>query len=330
MSENTLIKVENLKKYYVVDKSIFSKKCTYAKSVDDISFKISTGKILGLVGESGCGKSTTAKTILNLTPPTFGKVTFDNKVIFDVEKNIKLTHGEMTSLRKDMQIIFQDPNYSLDPKMNIGNILTEGIKRHKIATGKDAIYKAQEMLEKCGLDASYINRYPHEFSGGQRQRIGIGRALSLNPKFVVCDEPTAALDVSIQSQILNLMLDLKSEYNLTYLFISHNLNVVRFFCDDIAVMYLGVIVEQASSDELYKHPLHPYTQALLSSIPKSSPLENKTRIKLKGSVSSNICIPGGCRLNPRCPYAEKICFEETPELKEVSPGHFVACHKVFK
>ena len=323
-----LLEVKNLKKYFPIKKGIFSRTGGYIKSVDDVSFNISKGKIIGLVGESGCGKSTTGRTILNLLEPTGGLVKFEDKIIFDVENNIKISREEMLRLRRDMQIIFQDPYASLDPRMNVGTILTEGLKKHNIAKGKEALDRTNEILELCGLDSSYINRYPHEFSGGQRQRIGIGRALSLNPKFIICDEPTAALDVSIQSQILNLMLDLKDKFNLTYLFISHNLNVVRFFCDEIHVMYLGIIVEKGDSEEIYRNPQHPYTKALLSSIPVSHPSIRKERIRLKGVVPSPAAIPYGCRFHTRCPYAKKICSEQIPEYREVCKGHFVACHLV--
>ncbi|WBW96348.1 ABC transporter ATP-binding protein [Oceanirhabdus sp. W0125-5] len=323
-----LLEVKNLKKYFPIKKGVFFRTGGYIKSVDDVSFKLTRGKIMGLVGESGCGKSTTGRTILNLLEPNGGTVKFEDKIIFDVENKIKISRDQMLSLRRDMQIIFQDPYASLDPRMNVGAILTEGLKNHNIVQGKEALDKAKEILELCGLDSSYINRYPHEFSGGQRQRIGIGRALSLNPKFIVCDEPTAALDVSIQSQILNLMLDLKDKFNLTYLFISHNLNVVRFFCDEIHVMYLGVIVEKGDSEEIYTNPQHPYTKALLSSIPVSHPSIKRERIRLKGIIPSPSNVPFGCRFHTRCPYAKEVCTEQIPGYREVDKGHFVACHLV--
>ncbi|WP_330640263.1 ATP-binding cassette domain-containing protein [Clostridioides difficile] len=268
MNQDYILKIENVKKYYPIDNSIFLRKISFIKSVDGVSFNIERGKSLGLVGESGCGKSTISRCILNLIEPTYGRVEFQDKIIYDVENKINIDKKEMIKLRKDMQIIFQDPYSSLDPKMTIGKIISSGIKKHQIAQGEYALNLAKDMLNLCGLDESYINRYPHELSGGQRQRIGIARALSLNPKFVICDEPTAALDVSVQAQILNLMLDLKDKLNLTYLFISHNLNVVKFFCDEIAVMYLGVIVEKAPSYSIYNKPFHPYTKGLISSIQK--------------------------------------------------------------
>ncbi len=323
---NYLLQVENLKKYFPVKKRFLSRNSEYVKSVDGISLKITKGKILGLVGESGCGKTTTGRTILNLLEPTYGSVVFENKVIFDVENKVRISKKDMLAMRKDMQIIFQDPYSSLDPHMNIGDILTEGLKKHKIATAKDSFDKAKEILEICGLNSSYINRYPHEFSGGQRQRIAIGRALSTNPKFIVCDEPTAALDVSIQSQILNLMIDLKDKLALTYLLISHNLNVVKFVCDEICVMYLGIIVEKTTTEELFKNPLHPYTKALLSSIPVTHPSMKKDRVRLKGIIPNPINLPSGCRFNTRCPYSKPICRQQVPEYKEVCTNHFVACH----
>ncbi|WP_024613976.1 ABC transporter ATP-binding protein [Clostridium sp. Ade.TY] len=323
---DNLIEVKNLKKYFLVRNKFFSRSKLYNKAIDDISFSIKKGKILGLVGESGCGKSTTGKAILNLIEPTGGSVKFNNKVIFDVDKNIKLSKKELSSIRKDMQIIFQDPYGSLDPKMTIKNIVSEGIKKHKIIPPSEIENRCIELLSLCGMDKSCLNKYPHEFSGGQRQRICIARALSLNPQFIVCDEPTAALDVSIQSQILNLMLDLKENFSLTYLFISHNLSVVMNFCDDISVMYLGIIVESAPTNELRANPLHPYTKVLISSMPISHPLEKKHRILLKGSIPNGTNIPNGCRFHTRCPYCMEICKVKSPKYKEISPNHSVACH----
>lgn len=325
---NNIIEVKNLKQYFPIKKGIFSKPKGYVKAVDNISFNIEHGKIMGLVGESGCGKSTTGRTILRLLKPTAGSVKMNGNIIFDVEKKIFMNKKELSKLRKDMQIIFQDPYASLDPRMNIGSIITEGIKKHNIVEKKDMVDKARELLELCGLDGNYTNRYPNEFSGGQRQRIGIARAISLNPKFIVCDEPTAALDVSIQSQILNLMIELKEKFNLTYLFISHNLNVVRYFCDTVSVMYLGKIVENAEAEELFNNPLHPYTRALISSIPISKPSIKKERIILQGTVPSADNIPKGCRFHTRCPYTKNICKEKEPEYKNVGKEHCVACHLI--
>ena len=328
INNEVLLEVNNLKKHFLVRKHIFSKEKSYAKSVDGVSFTINKGKILGLVGESGCGKSTTGKTLLNLIEPTTGSVKFENEVIFDIENKIYIDKKRMTLLRKDMQIIFQDPYASLNPRMNVENIICEGMKKHKIASGKELQEKCKEILGMCGMDKYSLSKYPSEFSGGQRQRIGIARSLSVNPKFIVCDEPTAALDVSIQSQILNLMLDLKDKFNLTYLFISHNLSVVRYFCEDICVMYLGVIVEKAAAEELYKNPLHPYTKALISSVPKTHPLDKRERVQLKGSIPGASNIPIGCRFHTRCPYAKDICKNEIPKYKEVGSNHFVACHLI--
>lgn len=324
--DKVIFEVSNLKKYYPVRKKSFTRKKQYVKSVDGVSFTIKENTILGLVGESGCGKSTIGKTILNLTHPTGGKVAFGDNIIFDVENNIKISNSEMTKLRSDIQIIFQDPYASLNPRKSVGQIVSEGIKKHKIVPKDQIEEKTKEILELCGLDATSIFRYPHEFSGGQRQRIGIARALAMNPKFIVCDEPTAALDVSIQSQILNLMLDLKDKFGLTYLFISHNFSVVKSFCDEIAVMYLGQIVEKGKADEVYNNPKHPYTKALISSVPIQHPHEVKERIELEGSMPSAVDLPSGCRFNTRCPYKTERCIIESPTRKILDNGTEVACH----
>ena len=324
--DKVIFEVSNLKKYYPVRKKSFTRKKQYVKSVDGVSFTIKKNTILGLVGESGCGKSTIGKTILGLTPPTGGKVAFGDNIIFDVENNIKISNSEMTKLRSDIQIIFQDPYASLNPRKSVGQIVSEGIKKHKIVPKDQIEEKTKEILELCGLDATSIFRYPHEFSGGQRQRIGIARALAMNPKFIVCDEPTAALDVSIQSQILNLMLDLKDKFGLTYLFISHNFSVVKSFCDEIAVMYLGQIVEKGKADEVYNNPKHPYTKALISSVPIQHPHEVKERIELEGSMPSDVDLPSGCRFNTRCPYKTERCIIESPTRKILDNGTEVACH----
>lgn len=323
---SNLLEVENLKKYFPIRKGVFSRVAAHVKAVDNVSFTIEAGKIVGLVGESGCGKSTVGRTILNLLEPTAGRVTFDGKVIYDVENKLKMGRGDLQLLRRDMQMIFQDPFACLDPRMTIGNIVTEGIKKHNIAKGKEALDTAMALLSCCGLAENVLNRYPHEFSGGQRQRIGIARALSLNPKFIVCDEPTAALDVSIQAQVLNTMMGLKDEFDLTYLFVSHDLSVVKFFCDDIIVMYLGDIVEKASSEALFKNPLHPYTQALLSAVPVANPRAKKQRIILEGDIPSPVNPPKGCKFHTRCMYAKDICKKEDPIYKEYETGHFAKCH----
>lgn len=324
--DKIIFEVLNLKKYYQVRKKSFARGKEYVKSVDGVSFSIKENTILGLVGESGCGKSTIGKAVLGLTSPTGGKVKFGDNVIFDVENNTKISNSEMTKLRSQMQIIFQDPYASLDPRKSVGQIVSEGIKKHEIVPKDKIEDKTKEMLELCGLDATTMFRYPHEFSGGQRQRIGIARALAMNPKFIVCDEPTAALDVSIQSQILNLMLDLKDKFGLTYLFISHNFSVVKSFCDEIAVMYLGQIVEKGSAYEVYNNPKHPYTKALISSVPIQHPDEVKERITLEGSIPSAVDLPSGCRFHTRCPYKTERCINECPTWKILDNKTGVACH----
>jgi oligopeptide/dipeptide ABC transporter ATP-binding protein len=321
-----LIKINGLKKHFPIRNGVLSLKKVSIKAVDGVSFSIEDGSIFGLVGESGCGKSTTGRTILNLIDPTSGSVEFDGKLIFDVEKGIYINSKEMRELRRKMQIIFQDPYASLDPRMNIGDIVSEGIKKHNIAKGAEALDISKELLKLCGLEGNSIKRFPHEFSGGQRQRIGIARALALQPKFIVGDEPIAALDVSIQAQVINLMLRLKEKFKLTYLFISHDLGVVRYFCDKVGVMYLGNLVEVASSEELFKDQLHPYTKALLSAIPTSHPLVRKDRIILKGDVPSPANPPKGCKFHTRCTHCTSICKEKEPILEEVFAQHFVACH----
>ncbi len=329
MQENNkdiLLEVRDLKKYFPLKSGLFSNNKSYTKSVDGVSFKIHKTKILGLVGESGCGKSTVGKTILNLIEPTGGSVKFNDETIFNVEKNTFILKKRMNEIRKDMQLIFQDPYSSLNPRKNIESIVSEGMVKYKMGSKVEIKERCESLLNLCGMDKTCLNRYPHEFSGGQRQRIGIARALSLSPQFIVCDEPTAALDVSIQSQILNLMLDLKEELSLTYLFISHNLSVVRYFCDEICVMYLGVIVERGPSGEVYNNPLHPYTKVLISSMTISHPLQENNRILLKGSIPNEGKVPSGCKFNTRCKYATDRCKKEIPELVEVSPNHLVACH----
>ncbi len=326
LDEKPVLEVAGLKKYFPIYKGVFSRKTGDIKAVDDISFYIRKGEILGLVGESGCGKSTAGRTILNLLEPTGGRVAFEGEVIYDVGKKEKIAENRMRQLRRDMQIVFQDPYASLDPRMNIGTILTEGMLKHKLYNRKDALEKAKELLELCGLSASAVHKYPHEFSGGQRQRIGIARALSLNPKFILGDELIAALDVSIQSQILTLFQDMIEKFRLTTLFISHDLSVVRYFCDRICVMYLGSIVESGSSEQLFLQPLHPYTQALLSAIPKTTPKDIKKRIILTGEVPTADNPPSGCKFHTRCSYATERCRQEKPAEVEAEPGHLVSCH----
>ena len=320
MARINLIKVEDLKTHFPVQKNMLGKPQAWLKAVDGVSFSIEQGKTLGLVGESGCGKTTVGRSLLKLIPATSGKVTFDGKNIFSLPKS------QMRKLRRDMQIIFQDPFGSLNPRMTIGSIIGEAISVHGIARGKKKKEMVDELLDKVGLQPSYSTRYPHEFSGGQRQRIGIARSLALNPKFIVCDEPVSALDVSIQSQIINLLQDLQKEYNLTYLFIAHDLAVVEHISDYVAVMYLGKIVEYARSEELYTDPKHPYTKALLSAIPLPDPERKYQRIKLEGEVPSAVNPPSGCPFHPRCSYCTDQCKNEIPPLENKGgQDHLAAC-----
>lgn len=319
MSEKkTLIEVKNLKKYFNVGSNAI------LKAVDNINFAIKEGETLGLVGESGCGKSTTGRTIIRLYEATGGEVIYDGK---DVHK---LNKAEQKEFTKQAQMIFQDPYASLNPRMTVGDIVGEGIDIHSLYTGKQRTERIYEVLNIVGLNKEHANRFPHEFSGGQRQRIGIARSLAIEPKFIVCDEPISALDVSIQAQVVNLLIKLQREFGLTYLFIAHDLSMVKHISDRVGVMYLGTMVEMATSEELYRNPLHPYTQALLSAIPIADPAVEKSRqrILLEGDVPSPINPPPGCRFKARCRYAKDICSQEMPEFREVSPNHFVACHIV--
>ena len=323
---DVILKVEHLKKKYVLEKTFFGKEKVVLDAVNDVSFSIEKGESFALVGESGCGKSTIARSILKLIEADGGSVIFGDKTLFDVENKQSIGNKDMGRLRKDMQIIFQDPFASLDKRMKIGQIVAEGIEKHKLAHGKDALKMAEEYLEICGIDKEASNRYPHEFSGGQRQRIGIARALAVQPKFIVADEPVAALDVSIQAQIINLLNELKQRYSLTFLFISHDLGVVKYFCDRIAVMYLGSIVELTSGKDLFENPKHPYTKMLLESIPVSHPKLRKQRTSLEESETSLENRKIGCKFCNRCSYVKDICRDETPVIKEISSGHFLACH----
>lgn len=325
LGKAVILETKGLSKYFEVNKALFSKKI-WAKAVDNVSLKVYSGESLGIVGESGCGKSTFGKTILNLIAGTKGEVYYRDIPIFNSSKKYRISNKDMLRLRSEMQIIFQDPYSSLNPKMKIGDIIAEGIKKHKTFEKEEINEEVKKILSKCMLDESYINKYPFELSGGQRQRVCIGRALGVKPKIVICDEPTAALDVSVQSQILNLMLDLKESENLTYVFISHNLEGVKFFCDRIAVMYLGSIVEIGTSEKVYKESLHPYTKSLISSIPRATPFEKRDVIKLSGNMPSLTEDIKGCKLYNRCPYKIDICEMEVPELKEVDADHFAACH----
>ena len=319
---HNLVEVKNLVKYFPVRGGLLQRVVAWVQAVEDVSFNIKPGETLGLVGESGCGKTTVGRTILRLVPATKGEVTFEGKSIFAANAR------QLKDLRRDMQIIFQDPFSSLDPRMPVGESIGEGLLVHGMRNRKERFDIVIETLRKVGLEDYHARRYPHEFSGGQRQRIGIARALALRPKFIVCDEPVSALDVSIQAQVLNILKELQHEFNLTYLFIAHNLSVVEHISDRVAVMYLGKMVELADRDELYRNPLHPYTQALMSAIPVPDPNLKRDRIILKGDVPSPLRPPSGCRFHPRCPVAMEHCAHEEPEFREVSPGHFVACWRV--
>jgi peptide/nickel transport system ATP-binding protein len=314
MSSEVLLKVENLTKYFSTPRGPLH-------AVDGVSFEIKEGKTLGIVGESGCGKSTTGRTILKLTKPTSGRIVFDGKDITEYSKR------QMRPLRKEMQIIFQDPFSSLDPRQTVSQLISEPLREHGVIKSKREIeHRTLELMETVGLAERYINTYPHELDGGRRQRIGIARALALKPKLIICDEPVSALDVSIQAQILNLLQGLQKDFGLTYIFITHDLSVVRYFSDDIAVMYLGKLVEKASSDEMFINPLHPYTRALLSAIPL--PIVGKERPErklLRGEITSPVNLPDECRFYARCDVCQDICKLKNPELREISPGHFVAC-----
>ena len=321
--DNTLVRVENLVKHFPITRGIvFQRQVGAVRAVDDVSFDIRRGETLGLVGESGCGKSTTGRAIIQLHQPTSGKVFYDGKDL------TAASNEEMRRYRRDLQIIFQDPYASLNPRMTVGGIVAEPLEVHRIGTRKERRERVENLLELVGLNPYFINRYPHEFSGGQRQRIGVARALALQPEFIVCDEPIAALDVSIQAQVVNLLEELQDRMGLTYLFIAHDLSMVRHIADRTAVMYLGKIVELADRDELYGHPQHPYAKALLSAVPIPNPAKERERrrIILEGDVPSPANPPSGCNFHPRCPIAEEICKQVDPEWREISEDHWVACH----
>jgi oligopeptide transport system ATP-binding protein len=317
-----LLVVRNLKKYFPIKRGVFQRTVGYVQAVDGVSFTVKRGETLGLVGESGCGKSTTGKAILQLDRPTAGEVYIDG------EDLVKLKGEKLRQMRRRMQIIFQDPYASLNPRMTVGAIIAEPLEVHSEVKGKEKEARVKELLRLVGMNPSFMTRFPHEFSGGQRQRIGIARALALNPSFVVCDEPIAALDVSIQAQVVNLLKDLQKKFNLTYLFIAHDLSMVRHISDRVAVMYLGRIVEIADWKTIYDDPKHPYTQALLSAIPIPDPVieAQRKRIILEGDVPSAANPPKGCRFNTRCPIRQEKCYQDDPELREIVPGHWAACH----
>ncbi|MBQ8109439.1 MAG: ABC transporter ATP-binding protein [Clostridia bacterium] len=329
MPENQkLIEIENLRKYFPVNRGSLFARRQYVQAVESVSFSIYRGETLGIVGESGCGKSTLGRAIIRLHEPTSGKIVYDGQTIYDSQAKIAVP---MLPYRRKMQIIFQDPSASLDPRMTVGEIVGEALDIHKLCSGKaERRDRINALLDEVGLNTEHANRFPHEFSGGQQQRVGIARALAVNPEFIVCDEPISALDVSIQSQVVNMLEDLQQQIGLTYLFIAHDISVVRHISNRIGVMYLGNLVELAESYELCNRPIHPYTQTLLSAVPLPDPEKNKTRqrILLEGDIPSPINPPTGCRFHTRCPYAMERCKQDVPQLKEYGAGHFAACHRL--
>jgi oligopeptide transport system ATP-binding protein len=320
-NNEVLLHVDDLMMHFPIYRGVFQRQVGAVRAVDGVSFDVKQGETLGLVGESGCGKSTTGRTILQLYKPTAGTVIFDGTDL------VKLKGEQLRQMRRKMQMIFQDPYASLNPRMTVAQLVGEPLMVHNVATGAEIQERVEHLLELVNLNPAFASRYPHEFSGGQRQRIGVARALALQPSFIICDEPISALDVSIQAQVVNLLEELQEQFNLTYLFIAHDLSMVKHISDRVAVMYLGVIVELASRDELYSKPLHPYTQALLSAVPIPDPVADskRKRVILQGDVPSPANPPSGCRFRTRCPIAEAVCAESRPEFREIRPGHFVAC-----
>jgi oligopeptide transport system ATP-binding protein len=321
-NNDALVHIDDLVMHFPIYRGVIRRQVGAVHAVDGVSFDIKRGETLGLVGESGCGKSTTGRTILQLYRPTSGKVIFDGVNLVDVKGE------ELRKMRRKMQMIFQDPYASLNPRMTVADIVGEPLMVHNVANAREIKERVDHLLEVVKLNPSFADRYPHEFSGGQRQRIGVARALALQPSFIICDEPISALDVSIQAQVVNLLEELQEQFNLTYLFIAHDLSMVRHISNRVAVMYLGIFAEMADRDEIYMHPLHPYTQALLSAVPIPDPVADakRQRVILEGDVPSPVNPPSGCRFRTRCPIAEALCAEERPAFREIKPGHFVACH----
>ena len=330
-SDDHLLEVKGLKKYFPIQKGLLRRTVGYVKAVDDVNFYVRQGETLGLVGESGCGKSTAGRSIIRLYEPTAGQVLFNSRTLGSNGSGkminlLDLNAEQMKIIRREISMVFQDPINSLNPRMTVSDIVGEPMEIHGL-TGPDTEEVVVRLLERVGLRPDHLRRYPHEFSGGQRQRIGIARALSLNPQLVICDEPVSALDVSIQAQTLNLLQDLQQDFNLSYIFVAHDLSVVEHISDRIAVMYVGKIAEMASAEELYSKPLHPYTEALLSAVPKADPLYKSDRIVMQGDVADPSNPPTGCYFHPRCRYAIEVCKQQTPEFRELKPDHFVACHR---
>ena len=332
-TDNTLMEVKGLKKFFPIQKGLLRRTVGHVKAVDDVNFFVREGETLGLVGESGCGKSTAGRSIIRLYEPTAGEVLFKSRLLGSSDGTPKMVNlldlkpDEMKLIRREISMVFQDPINSLNPRMTVSDIVAEPMAIHGLDNGRETEEIIIRLLERVGLRPDHLRRYPHEFSGGQRQRIGIARALSLNPRLVICDEPVSALDVSIQAQTLNLLQDLQKDFNLSYIFVAHDLSVVQHISDRVAVMYVGKVAEIATADELYSHPLHPYTEALLSAVPKPDPFYKSDRIVMQGDVADPSNPPSGCYFHPRCRYAQEVCKLQTPEFRELKPDHFVACHR---
>jgi len=330
-NDKILLDVKGLKKYFPIQKGFLRRTVGYVKAVDDVTFFVREGETLGVVGESGCGKSTAGRSIIRLYEPTAGQITFKSRILGDKGETktvnlLELDAHDMKAVRKEISMIFQDPVNSLNPRMSVSDIIAEPMVIHGRKLGPETEDIIVSLLERVGLRSDHLRRYPHEFSGGQRQRIGIARALSLNPRLVICDEPVSALDVSIQAQTLNLLQDLQKEFNLAYIFVAHDMSVVEHISDRVAVMYVGKVVEMAATDALFTNPLHPYTEALLSSVPKPDPLYKSHRIVMQGEVADPSNPPSGCYFHPRCRYAQALCKEKSPEFRQVKPDHWSACH----